>query len=231
LSRSFDLILMDMQMPHMNGYDATTALKKHGCETPIVAVTASAMKGDDRICMEAGCDGYLAKPVNRIELKKVIAQYMKPRQDSVNQADDATILTPPQSGSLPAAAPPSAANDSDLRDVVDWDLLIDRLGDEEIVREIMPTYIKDTKKHFEKLCQAVAAADCEGMASHAHALKGVGRNLSVQSLADLAFKMERAGRGNDAEAGTLLLAGLTVEIERVLKALSHYDWTGTAKAD
>ncbi len=228
LSQSFDLILMDMQMPHMNGYDATAALKQQGCQTPIVAVTASAMKGDDRICMEAGCDGYLAKPIDRTELKRVVAKYIKSGQGAPDQADDATILTPPGPCRLHTA---TATNDSDLCDVVDWDLLIDRLGDEEIVREIMPTYIKDTKNHFEKLCQAVAAADCAGMASHAHALKGVGRNLSVQSLADLAFKMERAGRGHDAEAGTLLLGSLTVEIEKVLKALSHYDWTGTAKTD
>ncbi len=228
LSQSFDLILMDMQMPHMNGYDATAALKQQGCQAPIVAVTARAMKGDDRICMEAGCDGYLTKPIDRTELKRIVAQYMKPGQDAVDQTDDTAVSARPEPGHLPTATP---TRDSDLRDVVDWDLLIDRLGDEELVREIMPTYIKDTRNHFEKLCAAVAVADCEDMASHAHALKGVGRNLSVQSLADLALKMEHAGRGHDAETGTLLLGSLTVEIEKVLKALSHHDWTGTTKAD
>jgi two-component system sensor histidine kinase/response regulator len=213
-----------MQMPHMNGYDATATLKRKGCQTPIVAVTASAMKGDDRICMEAGCDGYLAKPIDREALKRIIAQYLAPKQDATN-------LTPPEPHGLSTDSPSTQSSDtheSDLSDIVDWDLLIDRLGDEEIIREIMPTYIKDTQNHFDKLCQAVAAADCAGTASHAHALKGVGRNLSVQSLADLAFQLERAGRNNDAETGTLLLGKLTVEIEKVLRALSLYNQTDKA---
>ncbi len=80
LSHSFDLILMDMQMPNMNGYEATRILKQQGYETPIVALTAHAVKGDDQACLEAGCDEYLAKPVDHKELPGLLAQYLPVRQ-------------------------------------------------------------------------------------------------------------------------------------------------------
>jgi HPt (histidine-containing phosphotransfer) domain-containing protein len=118
---------------------------------------------------------------------------------------------------------------ADIREVINWGQLIDRLGDEEIVREIMPTYIKDTREHFDKLSRAVESGDCESIASHAHALKGVGRNLSVERLADIACQMEGTGRKNDIESATLLFDTLKTEIDRVLTALSQIDWVDKAK--
>ena len=76
LTQQFDLIFMDMMMPHMNGYEATKAIRNEGVETAIIALTANAMKDDDKKCIEAGCDGYLAKPIDRRELLKTINKYL-----------------------------------------------------------------------------------------------------------------------------------------------------------
>ena len=72
----FDLILMDIQMPNMNGYQAAEALRKKGIETPIVALTAHAMEGDRQKCLDAGCDDYLSKPVNRNKLMGMLDKYL-----------------------------------------------------------------------------------------------------------------------------------------------------------
>ena len=80
LARNFDLILMDIQMPEMNGYQATEALRKEKITTPIIALTAYAMRGDDKKCIEAGCDGYLSKPVDRIELAEVLGKHLSSKE-------------------------------------------------------------------------------------------------------------------------------------------------------
>jgi len=74
--QEFELILMDIQMPNMNGYEATKALRSKGITTPIVALTASAMKGDEDKCVAAGCDDYMTKPIDRQKLVEVIRKYL-----------------------------------------------------------------------------------------------------------------------------------------------------------
>jgi CheY-like chemotaxis protein len=68
---------MDMQMPNMNGYEAARRLRSQDVTTPIVAVTANAMMGDEEKCLDAGCDGYLSKPIDRTKLAEIIGQYLK----------------------------------------------------------------------------------------------------------------------------------------------------------
>ncbi len=85
LAGAFDLIFMDIQMPNMNGYEATRALREKGLTTPIIALTANAMKGDDKKCTEAGCNDYLSKPLDRRELLEKIRKYLPLERDALSE--------------------------------------------------------------------------------------------------------------------------------------------------
>ncbi len=87
---SFDLVLMDVQMPKINGLEATRALRKMGIATPIVALTAHAMKGDDSRCIKAGCDDYLSKPIDRQKLLDVLTKYLPSKTEAVHDKSNAT---------------------------------------------------------------------------------------------------------------------------------------------
>jgi PAS domain S-box-containing protein len=122
-SQLFDLIFMDIQMPHMNGYEATRALKQQGYKAPIVALTANAMKGDDKECLDAGCDGYLTKPVDRRELRRVLANYLPAKPELKRKGADSDLShacepEQPASKRSVSKAPSGDSNEGDISEIV-----------------------------------------------------------------------------------------------------------------
>jgi CheY-like chemotaxis protein/HPt (histidine-containing phosphotransfer) domain-containing protein/anti-sigma regulatory factor (Ser/Thr protein kinase) len=230
LAHKFDLILMDIQMPHMNGYEATKALRAKEITTPIIALTAHAMKGDDKKCIKAGCDGYLTKPIDRRELLKQITKYLPSKNGTLSktvdsaksQVDELTNLCLSETSQEPDSQERPCTEVSE--EIINWDQFIDRFGDEGLIEEILPTYLKDNKEHFEKLSEAMKSGDSEAIASHAHAIKGLGRNFGAKRLSDITSRLERAGRQDDIETATKVFDELKPEFEKVVSFLSQPDW-------
>ena len=237
LAQEFDLIFMDIQMPGMDGFEATKALRRKGMTTPIVALTAHAMKGDDQKCIDAGCNDYLSKPLNRLRLMEKVSQYLSTASNfpsgksaSITFGIDEHADHPSDSVLLEPDADKESAN-GDTKEILNWDRLIERLGDEELICEVVPIFLKDNRERLEKLEEAVKAGDAESVKLYAHAIRGAGRNVGAQSLADCAYNLECAGQEGDRETVEALFDVVRTELEKVVTFLSKTDWMEVAKRE
>jgi signal transduction histidine kinase/AmiR/NasT family two-component response regulator/HPt (histidine-containing phosphotransfer) domain-containing protein len=237
LEHGYDLILMDIQMPCMNGYEATKALRKAGIQTPIIALTAYAMKGDDQKCIEAGCDDYLPKPVDRQQLLEKLRKFLPSKsQDLIKEVDSVQS----QTNELLKLCDEKPCNQSDSKDnanaevnetIINLDHLINKLGDEKSVREIMPTYLEDNKKLFEKLTKAVKTDNTNEINRYAHAIKGTARNLGAERLSQTAEHLESAAKEGNTQIIRISYEEMKAEFEKLLTFLSKTDWVKDRKSE
>jgi len=235
LTQEFDLIFMDIHMPQMNGYEATDALRKAGITTPIVALTANAMKGDDEKCVSAGCDDYLAKPIDRRGLIGKLRQYLAAKEQGcvdaveVGQTQLHELSTLGNTQPDPDASVEEAVCINATEALIDWDQLVSNTGDVAVLREVMPIFLQDSQDQLEKLSEAVKSGDSQGIQFSAHAIKGASRNMGAQKPADIACQLECAGKENDLQRAKLLFDELKTELEKVMRFLSRPDWIDIAK--
>ncbi len=200
----FDLILMDVQMPVMDGLDATRAIRErereHGGHQRILAVTANAMKGDRDRCLESGMDGYLSKPIDLDRLTREMNRVM---------ALDASSRTAHEASSGVAALP-----DLDLPDV----LL--RLGnDRQMMLRLLSMMLEDAPGTIERIQGALEQDDLPLAARHAQQLGGVAGNLSAQSLCDLCARLGRACKDGKTPEARDLGAQLPGSLDRFRDAV------------
>jgi signal transduction histidine kinase/DNA-binding response OmpR family regulator/HPt (histidine-containing phosphotransfer) domain-containing protein len=211
----FDLILMDIQMPEMDGFEATAAIRANEEETgkhiPIVAMTAHAMKGDRERCLEAGMDEYIPKPIRArrvYEMIDLITADGPLRTEEVAAVVDEEISALPSPGSA-AGYPPLV-----LKDAVDG-----VGGKEETLRELSTLLLQECPRLMAEMRQSLADDDSDALRRAAHTLKGSARLFAAHATADAAQQLETAARDGKLSEGEATIDGLQVEVDRLVEYL------------
>ena len=199
--RGFDLVLMDVQMPEMDGFTATKAIreeeKANGGHLPIIAMTAHAMKGDQERCLAAGMDAYLSKPIRAQELFTAIE----------NLAGSAAS----RGKNAPAPAPPEQA-----REVLDLSKILSSFeGDEDVCREIVGMFLADCPRQMTEIQNAVTSSDAPALERAAHSLKGSVSNFAAPEAYYAAQKLESIGRERNLSQAQDAYEILEQEISRL----------------
>jgi two-component system, sensor histidine kinase and response regulator len=194
-TESYDLVLMDIQMPEMNGWEATQAIREYekttGEHIPIVAMTAHAMKGDQERCTAAGMDDYLTKPILVPELLAVVDQIAN--RKAVSQPKGPRI---------------------------DFAAALDRLeGDRELLGELAQMFRKECPRAIEEILAAIAAPDAKTLERHAHSLRGSSANLGACAVSLAAGALEDCARSGNLERADDLFQTLEQELSHLLSEL------------
>ncbi len=231
LEQSFDLVFMDIQMPNMNGYEATRTLRNKGVETPIIALTANAMKGDDKKCIEAGCNAYLSKPIGRKKLLQTIRKYFSEKNETVrekidtikSQVDELSHAVIDTVTAKDKSEPQPAQNTSEEK-IIDWADLLGRCGDAKLAKEVVELFLVDNPEIVQTLRDSVRAVDSKTIKSQAHILKGSAKAIGATPLSQAALKLELAAKDQNLETAESLLAEIETEFEKITALLSQPDW-------
>jgi PAS domain S-box-containing protein len=213
-SRSFDLIFMDMQMPEMNGYEASAEIRRLGFKTPIVALTAHAIVGGDKKCYEAGCSDYLTKPIIRQKLYQIFDQYLSPADPRPEDSDLAVGNTAPKTLPCP----------------INWNELLSQ-SDEDMAftQEMINAWLSKNPENMAALGQAVKAGNASEIFTLAHTIKGSAATICADTVAQAAYPLETAGREETLNDIETLFADLQTEFDRLKTFLSQPDWMDKAK--
>jgi two-component system sensor histidine kinase/response regulator len=190
----FDLVLMDLQMPIMDGFEATRRIRdweesRKRPRTPVVALTAHVMRGDDQRCIDAGMDGHISKPFVTAELLDKVSRYLPHRTAGETR-------------------------------VVDWDLALEQcLGKAELLDEIVELYQDDQTRAIALLDDARRATDCRRLALAASLLEGASASVCASRVMALAGELGAAARAEDLPRFDDLHQRLPQELESLRKAL------------
>ncbi|MGL5063016.1 MAG: PAS domain S-box protein [Microcoleus sp.] len=205
-SKKYDIVLMDCQMPILDGYAATVQLRIREAadiaagkiepqeKTIVIAMTANALKGDREKCLAAGMDDYISKPISIEQLKSVLENW---------SAHLVEIKLP--------TSPKSAQHNSDIQSVIDLERLHEIAGaDLEFEREILQAFVVDAGSYLAAAKSAIAAGDAEAVARRAHQIKGVSATAAVRLMPEIAAQLQSLATSQDLEGAAQLIAELEI---------------------
>ena len=213
----YDLVLMDVQMPVMDGLSATriirdpqSAVRNH--HIPVIAMTAYAMKGDREKCLEAGMNDYVSKPVEPQALADMLEKWL-PKDKAVTQEQ-----TPVNAkGTLPVSVPEPEAQVFDKAGV-----MVRLMYDEDLARKVIGRFMDDTPKRIEVLRGHIKAGEAPSAERQAHTIKGASATCGGEALRAVALKMEEAARAGDLESVAARLPELDMQFIRLKEAMNGF---------
>jgi CheY-like chemotaxis protein/HPt (histidine-containing phosphotransfer) domain-containing protein len=205
---TFDVVLMDVQMPEMDGFEATREIRKleagSGSHMPIIAMTAYATEGDRERCLEAGMDDYVSKPISASKLF---------------QAIDTLVPAEPEE-QAPASAGP--ADDGHKSASLNADGLIRSFeNDRQLFQELVEIFLNDAPQMLNALRDSLKSADAKTFKRTAHSLKGMLRNFQAESAAETAFELEQIGDQGKLESADQIVDSLAAQLDEVSRKLKE----------
>jgi signal transduction histidine kinase/CheY-like chemotaxis protein/HPt (histidine-containing phosphotransfer) domain-containing protein len=212
----FDLVLLDIEMPGMGGIEAACQVRMldqaAGRHTPIIALTARAMKGDEEDCIAAGMDGYITKPVDLDKLSEAIQNLTSPAAEF-----GPALLS--QSGV-------EATSEGQEPVVFDKQELLDQLdGDMVFAQELVGSFLITCPRHLARMHAAIGEGNCTALREEAHALKGALANLRANRAREAARLIERMARDGDLSQASYAYTKLLAEIELLKPSLAPFSYS------
>jgi CheY-like chemotaxis protein/HPt (histidine-containing phosphotransfer) domain-containing protein len=232
----YNLILMDIHMPNMDGFETTKSLRDSGLDIPIIALTADVMKQEVDKCLEVGCNEHLSKPIDRNKLMNLLESYLSPENTSLaesldsvnNQVNELCRLT--KSRQAPQEEPSADQTKEDIKSPIDWSMVVENFfEDEELLMEIVGIYLEETPQIIEKLVDAIKTGTLEEVELHAHSLKGTSAQIAAAQLQEKSRLLEFAAKEKNTETFESLFNDVKKEYDSLMSFLSKENWRQIAK--
>ncbi len=202
--KTYSAVLMDCQMPEMDGFEATQAIRElertTGAHVPIIAITANAMQGDRERCLNGGMDGYVSKPIRASDLGDLIEQLTRENSTGTDMSNGEQSST----------------------DAFDLNAALDRVeGDRDLLVELAELFLEDSASLMEEILSSLKRKDHLALERSAHKLKGSVGNFCSKEAFETAFQVETAARDGDLDSAGTAVSQLEQSMGSLRSALSQ----------